>query len=105
MRTIKLTEETRKDLLEKLLKRSPNCYGEYEGRVTEIVNTVRAEGDKALFDYTERFDRAKITVEMRWGRYLIGRSGGASFSSRRSAPALQGGSARRRGMRCRSIPG
>ena len=43
MRTIKLTEETRKDLLEKLLKRSPNCYGEYEGRVTEIVNTVRAE--------------------------------------------------------------
>lgn len=63
MRTIKLTEETRKDLLEKLLKRSPNCYGEYEGRVTEIVNTVRAEGDKALFDYTERFDRAKITVE------------------------------------------
>lgn len=63
MRTIKLTEETRKDLLEKLLKRSPNCYGEYEGRVTEIVNTVRAGGDKALFDYTERFDRAKITVE------------------------------------------
>ena len=51
MRTIKLTEETRKDLLEKLLKRSPNCYGEYEGRVTEIVNTVRAEGDKALFEY------------------------------------------------------
>ena len=45
MRTIKLTEETRKDLLEKLLKRSPNCYGEYEGRVTEIVNTVRAVGD------------------------------------------------------------
>ena len=63
MRTIKLTEETRKDLLEKLLKRSPNCYGEYEGRVTEIVNTVRAEGDKALFAYTERFDRAKITAE------------------------------------------
>ena len=63
MRTIKLTEETRKDLLEKLLKRSPNCYGEYEGRVTEIVNTVRAEGDKELFAYTERFDRAKITAE------------------------------------------
>ena len=63
MRTIKLTEETRKDLLEKLLKRSPNCYGEYEGRVTEIVHTVRAEGDKALFAYTERFDRAKITAE------------------------------------------
>ena len=63
MRTIKLTEETRKDLLEKLLKRSPNCYGEYEGRVTEIVNTVLAEGDKALFAYTERFDRAKITAE------------------------------------------
>ena len=46
MRTIKLTEETRKDLLEKLLKRSPNCYGEYEGRVTEVVNTVRAEATR-----------------------------------------------------------
>ena len=48
MRTIKLTEETRKDLLEKLLKRSPNCYGEYEGRVTEIVNTVRKEIKRCL---------------------------------------------------------
>ena len=43
MRTIALTEETRKDLLEKLLKRSPNSYGKYEGRVTEIVKNVRAE--------------------------------------------------------------
>lgn len=63
MRTVKLTEETRKDLLEKLLKRSPNCYGEYEGRVAEIVNTVREKGDEALFDYTEKFDGAEITSE------------------------------------------
>ena len=60
MRTIRaVPRKSRKDLLEKLLKRSPNCYGEYEGRVTEIVNTVRAEGDKALFDYTEQFRQGK----------------------------------------------
>lgn len=62
MQTIKLTEETRKDLLEKLLKRSPNCYGEYEGRVSKIVNAVRLDGDKALFEYTKKFDGADINA-------------------------------------------
>ena len=33
MRIVKLTEESRKNLLEELLKRSPNQYGEYEAKV------------------------------------------------------------------------
>lgn len=63
MRIVKLTKESRSRLLEDLLKRSPNRYTEYEGRVAEIIDQVRTRGDEALFAYTEKFDRAKITAE------------------------------------------
>lgn len=63
MRIVTLTEETRKDILENLLKRSPNSYGEYEGRVAEIVAAVKEGGDKALFDYTSRFDGVQLSHE------------------------------------------
>lgn len=63
MRIVKLTEETRKDLLSTLLKRSPNQYGEYEGTVARIVDDVRERGDEALFEYTEKFDHIKLTPE------------------------------------------
>ncbi len=63
MRIVTLTEETRKDILENLLKRSPNSYGEYEGRVAEIVAAVKEGGDKALFDYTSRFDGVQLSRE------------------------------------------
>ena len=58
-----MTEETRKNLLENLLKRSPNSYQEYEGRVNEIIETVRKDRDAAVFSYTEKFDGAKIDSE------------------------------------------
>ncbi len=60
MRIIKLEEETKKNILEDLLKRSPNSYGEFESRVADIVSNVKANGDKALFEYTEKFDGVKI---------------------------------------------
>ena len=63
MRTIRLTEETKKNLLQDLLKRSPGSYGEYEGRVADIVNAVREKGDAAVFAFTEKFDKAHITAE------------------------------------------
>ena len=44
MRTIKLTAETKKDILNNLLKRSPNNYGQYESTVAEIISNVREEG-------------------------------------------------------------
>ena len=50
IKTIKLTAETRKDLLNSLLKRSPNNYTEYESVVADIIANVRANGDKAVFD-------------------------------------------------------
>lgn len=63
MRIIELTEEARTNIRENLLKRSPNSYGEFEGRVNEIIENVRANRDAAIFDYTKRFDGAGINAE------------------------------------------
>lgn len=63
MRTVTLTEETRQNLLENLLKRSPNQYGQYESAVADIIANVRAKKDEALFAYTEQFDHCKLNAE------------------------------------------
>lgn len=63
MRTIKLTAETKKDLLNSLLKRSPDNYGEFETAVAQIVKNVREKKDEAVFAYTEKFDKCKMTAE------------------------------------------
>ena len=60
MRIQTLTEETKKNLLEDLLRRSPNQYTEYEERVADILYKVRKERDKAVFEYTKMFDKADI---------------------------------------------
>lgn len=56
MRILELNEDTKKDILTNLLKRSPNSYGEYEGRVADIIEAVKTKKDEAIFDYTRRFD-------------------------------------------------
>lgn len=63
MRIEKLNEKTKKNLLEDLLKRSPNQYGEYEDSVKEILAQVKERGDAAVFELTEKFDGSKINVE------------------------------------------
>ncbi len=60
MKILTLNEETRTGILENLLKRSPNSYGEFEGRVNEIIENVRRGKDEALFSYTEKFDGVKL---------------------------------------------
>ena len=62
MRIQKLDENSRKNLLEDLLKRSPNNYGQYEQGVTEILANVKANGDQALFEYTKKFDQADLNA-------------------------------------------
>ncbi len=62
MKIITLDEDSRKNLLNDLLKRSPNHYGEYMDRVNEIIENVRKRGDVAVFDYTKRFDGADINA-------------------------------------------
>ena len=63
MRILKLTEDTQKDILENLLKRSPNNYGEFEGRVNAIIEEVRTKRDEAIFAYTKQFDGADINAD------------------------------------------
>lgn len=63
MRILELTQESKNNLLESLLKRSPNQYGEYEAKVAAILEDVKANGDEALFRYTERFDQVVINPE------------------------------------------
>lgn len=63
MRIINLNEDSKNTLLEQLIKRSPQSYGQYEQTVNEIVENVKANSDKALFDYTMKFDQCTITAE------------------------------------------
>ena len=60
MRILKLTKETQNNILENLLKRSPNSYGEFESRVNDIIQNVREKRDEAIFEYTLKFDAATI---------------------------------------------
>lgn len=63
MKILQLTPETRVNILENLLKRSPNSYGEFEGRVNDIILEVRKRRDEAIFEYTRKFDGADINAE------------------------------------------
>ncbi len=63
MRIVKLTEETKTNLMNDLLKRSPNNYSQYEAAVNEIIENVRTNKDRAIFEYTRRFDRFELTEE------------------------------------------
>lgn len=63
MRILKLTKETQNNILENLLKRSPNSYGEFESRVNDIIQDVREKRDEAIFEYTLKFDGATINQD------------------------------------------
>ena len=60
MRIVKLTNESKSNILENLLKRSPNSYGKFESAVADILANVKSRGDDALFEYTRNFDKADI---------------------------------------------
>lgn len=63
MRIQRLNENTKKNLLEDLLKRSPNQYTEYEERVAAILSEVKEKKDAAIFNFTKKFDGAEITTD------------------------------------------
>ena len=60
MRIVKLTKESKSNILENLLKRSPNSYGKFQSAVADILANVKSRGDDALFEYTRNFDKADI---------------------------------------------
>lgn len=63
MKIITLTEDTKKNVMEDLLKRSPNNYSQYEATVNEIIENVRINKDAAIFEYTKKFDKYDLTAE------------------------------------------
>ena len=63
MRIVKLTNETKNNVLNDLLKRSPSSYGEYEGIVNDIIQNVRENKDAAIFEYTKNFDKCDINAD------------------------------------------
>lgn len=63
MKTVRLTEETKKNILAQLLKRSPDHYQVYEERVAAILSNVREKKDAALFEYTKQFDGVELTAK------------------------------------------
>ena len=63
MRVLELNEKTKQELLKNLLNRNPGSYGSYESTVNEIIENVKVNKDKALFDYTLKFDKCDIGSE------------------------------------------
>lgn len=63
MKRLQVNDASLENMLETLLKRSPNQYDEYQQKVTEILEQVRQKGDEALFAYTKQFDGADISKE------------------------------------------
>ncbi|HWT75612.1 MAG TPA: histidinol dehydrogenase, partial [Mobilitalea sp.] len=63
MKIIELNAETKKNILENLLKRSPNQYDQYTGVVDGILKEVKDKGDQALFEMTKQFDKAEINQD------------------------------------------
>ena len=62
MKKIKLTKDAIEGLLDNLLKRSTNNYGQYTEAVDAIVSHVKKDGDAAVFNYTKQFDGAEINA-------------------------------------------
>ncbi len=63
MRILKLNEETKSELLNNLLNRNPGSYTQYEETVNAIIDNVKKNKDKAIFDYTLQFDKCEITAD------------------------------------------
>jgi histidinol dehydrogenase len=63
MKKVFLTEETKQNLLDQLLKRSPNHYGDYIDTVNNIIEQVKEKKDDAIFELTAKFDGASINAE------------------------------------------
>ncbi len=63
MQILKLNDDSFGTILTNMLKRSPDSYPRQEAAVADILKNVRADGDKAVFAYTEKFDGAVINEE------------------------------------------
>ncbi|MGN0383820.1 MAG: histidinol dehydrogenase [Eubacterium sp.] len=63
MRIIELDDNTKKNILSDLLKRSPNNYDNYADSVNAILQDVKDRRDEAVFEFTKKFDKADINAD------------------------------------------
>lgn len=63
MKLVKLNEEVKKEVLKDLSERSHSGNDDFTAVVDEILENVRANGDKAVFEYTKKFDGADISKD------------------------------------------
>lgn len=63
MKLVKLNEEVKKEVLKELSERSHSGNDDFTAVVDEILGNVRANGDKAVFEYTKKFDGADISKD------------------------------------------
>ena len=63
MKFIELDEQKKQNILDDLLKRSPNNYGEFSDRVQAILDDVKLRKNEAVFEYTKKFDKADINAD------------------------------------------
>ena len=60
MRIVKLDDTSKKNILNDLLKRSPNNYDKYADSVNEILQNVKENGNKAFHQKTLKLLRKKL---------------------------------------------
>ena len=63
MRIVKLDKDIKQNILNDLLKRSPNQYTQYEETVASIIKDVKSRGDEAVFELTNKFDKWDINSD------------------------------------------
>ena len=60
---LKYNDEEGKKLIEGLLSRSQLEYGDVQEKVNAIIADIKANGDKALFEYTKKFDKFDVNAD------------------------------------------
>ncbi len=63
---MKIIDSQQKDILtelKRIINRGETATEEVAGAVKEIVDRVRREGDPAVLEYTEKFDKVKLTLK------------------------------------------
>lgn len=63
MQIIQLNEESKKEVLSTLMKRSPGQNKEVQDIVDGVLDDVREHGDEAVLRLTEKFDGVRLTPE------------------------------------------
>ncbi|MBO4627701.1 MAG: histidinol dehydrogenase [Lachnospiraceae bacterium] len=66
MKILNLTKESKEELLRTLAERSTESFQKQQDAVDAIVRDVKANGDEAVFAYTQKFDGVTLTPDNIW---------------------------------------